>query len=142
MAISFNFDNSKLPVKEESNKCLNCLRYHKCSENIGRCGCSLDFIVSPTICSHFKDRMRIFKRQLHISFCLYDYNKDNNDLKFQDSGLGLIVNYANTDDNILNDIINNKKLMSDVNNKISAYFNKTNPIIVPIISAERYFEWS
>ena len=139
MAISFNFDTKNIPVKENKHKCIDCLRFHKCSNNIGICGNNLDFIFNDNKvnCKYYLSCKENHNRQIYFSFCFYTVF--NNNIHITDSGVGLVLETAKSDYDILKSLKDNKSIMNNAANKVKISLNFNNLVIFPVLIAERYY---
>lgn len=138
MAISFNFENKHSPVKETPQQCINCSHLLNCGDLIGRCSYTYDFKFNLTKffkCAQSRDKQLKVNRSVHVSFALLTEN--DNKINYIGSGLGIVVNTDMTDNDLLNKMYNDEKLIREASFKLENEFNFKNPIIELVITAER-----
>lgn len=139
MPISFNFDSKNVsPVKETLQQCINCSHLLNCGDLIGRCSYTYDFKFNLSKffkCAQFKDKNNKVDRIVHVSFVLLSEN--DNKINYIGSGLGIIVNTDMTDNNLLNKMYNDAKLIKEASFKLENEFNFKNPVFELVITAER-----
>ena len=138
MAISFNFENKHSPVKEICQQCINCSHLLNCGKLIGRCSYTYDFKFNSNKffkCAQFRDRNIKVNRAVHVSFVLLAENADN--IGYISTGLGIVLNTDMTDNDLLNKMYNDDKLIREASFKLENEFNFKQPVIELVITAER-----
>lgn len=138
MAISFNFGNKHSPVKETLQQCVNCSHLLNCGNLIGRCSYTYDFKFNSTKffkCAQFRDKQIKVNRTVHVSFVLISEN--DNKINYIGSGLGIVVNTDMTDNDLLNKMYNDDKLIREASFKLENEFNFKQPVIELVITAEK-----
>lgn len=139
MAISFSF-NPSTPVKEELPKCINCIHCHRLSNDIIQCGCDLQYHFKNKFYSRCEDYCsKNRSRKVHISFCFYVENNDNETVKYADSGLGLIIETRFDDEDVIKELLGNNDVINRAKEEINKQYKKEDIIIIPMVTAYKFY---
>lgn len=139
MAISFSFNPSP-PVKETQHKCIDCIHCHKLSNYIIQCGCSLQYYFKDKSYPHCEDYCSKNRhRKVHISFCFYVKNNDNETVKYTDSGLGLIIETRLDDEDVIGELLRDNNVINKAKEEINKQYKKEDIIIIPMVTAYKFY---
>lgn len=139
MAISFSFNPSP-PVKETQHKCIDCIHRHILSNDIIQCGCSLQYYFKNKFYTHCSDYCsKNHHRKVHISFCFYVENNDNETVRYTDSGLGLIIETKLDDEDVIKELLQNEDIVNKAKKEINKQYKRNDIIIIPMVTAYKFY---
>ena len=139
MAISFSF-NSSPPVKEVEHKCIDCIHCHTLSNDIIQCGCSLQYYFKNkhyNNCIDYCSKNR--HRKIHISFCFYVENNNDEKVRYTDSGLGLVIETKLDDEDVIKELLQNEDVINKAKEEINNQYKRDDIIIIPMITAYKFY---